>query len=90
MPLPSRRLSLSGATSSMARTLYVTPDDASPALTGFVVYLPDDVFLIAAFWGAYYTLATAENWQEVGTLTPTEAAELFADASDLTHPLTEA
>lgn len=74
----------------MARTLYVTPDDTNPALTGFVVYLPDDLFLIAAFWGAYYTLSEASNWQEVGTLTPAEAAELFQDAADLTHPLTEA
>lgn len=74
----------------MVRTLYVTPDDTSPANTGFVVYLPNDVYLIAAFWGAFYTLTNPENWQEVGDMTAIEAALAFAAAAEATHPLTGA
>jgi len=74
----------------MARTIFVTPDDTSAAPAAFVVYLPDDLYLIAAFWGAYHTLLRPDNWQEVGTLSAQDAADLFAAARVLTIPLTEA
>ena len=69
-------------------TRYVTPDDTSPAKAGFCVSLPDDEFLLAAFRGALEHLANPDNWQEVGTMTPEQAAQHFADAIEATYPLT--
>ena len=71
-------------------TLYVTPDTTTPTLVGVVLHLPDDVFLRAAFLGAVETLARAENWQQVGTMTPEDAARLFEEAIALSWPLVDA
>lgn len=73
----------------MARTLFVTPDDINPALVGFVVFLPDDVYLLSAFMAQMYELANAENWQQVGTLSAEDAAQLFADGIAASLPLSE-
>lgn len=59
---------------------WLTPDGPLPGLVAYKVFLPDNDQLRAAFFGAFLDLCIIGNWEQFGTLTPVEVAELFIDA----------
>lgn len=65
---------------------WLTPDTPLPSLVAYRVYLPDNDALRAAFYGAFLLLTVARNWEQFGTATPDQIAELFSEAWLLTVP----
>lgn len=57
---------------------FLTPDTPLPTLAGVTIQLPDSEYLHAVFWGHFLELSDPENWEENGSATPEEIAELFA------------
>lgn len=56
---------------------WLTPDLQEWGFKCHQILLPDDEKLRAAFRGAFYELSHAHNWEQYGTATPIEIAELF-------------
>jgi len=54
---------------------WLTGDDVT--LAAKTINLPIDDWFYAAFIGSLFNLANIENWDEYGTITPDQAAELF-------------
>lgn len=59
---------------------FLTGNESSPPLVVWAVFLPDDDAMIAAFWGAIEVLAEPESWQEFGTQTAEQAAQVWREA----------
>jgi len=58
----------------------------SPAIVSRTIFVPDDDDWWSDFIGAFYELTRPENWEQFGTNTPEEQAEIWAEAMRLTQP----
>lgn len=56
-----------------------TGDSLNDSSLVLSILLPDDVKLRTAIYGALATLTYPEYWYELGTLTPDEVSEYFAE-----------
>lgn len=65
---------------------WLTPDDAEIDLVCYQVYLPDDDQMRACFYGAFLLLCEAQNWEQGGTMSVEDAAQLFEECWWLTVP----
>lgn len=61
---------------------WITPDEASEDTRLIEIRVPDDMHLYACLIGAILLLRDASNWQQIGTLTPDQCANLFAPTLD--------
>lgn len=59
----------------MSKRAWLTPNSIPVRTVCRVVRIPDDPAFVYAFSGALLSLTEAQNWEEFGELTPTEAAE---------------
>lgn len=57
---------------------WITPDEASSDTRLIEIRVPDDAYLYGCLLGAVYLLTMLENWEEIGAITPAEAAALFS------------
>lgn len=64
---------------------WLTPDEPLPSTFTVTVHLPDEESLVSAFWGAFFELTRAENWEQYGTATPDDIAALFAECFELSN-----
>lgn len=58
---------------------WLTPDAIPASNTRRVLLLPDSPEWRAAFRGALAALSDAANWEQFGTLTPDETADVWAE-----------
>lgn len=58
---------------------YLTGSNPGAARVCFTFAVPDDLYFRAAVRGAILVLADPEMWEDVGDLTPQEAADLASD-----------
>jgi len=61
---------------------YITPDNVPNTKFCVRFFVPDDIYILAAFKGAILELTSPENWEQVGTKTPDEMAALFQTLYD--------
>lgn len=56
---------------------WITPDEASSNTRLIEITVPDDMYLYSCLLGAVYLLTLPQNWEELGTITPEQAAAFF-------------
>lgn len=59
------------------RLAWITPDDLPTSYSCWQVLVPSDIHFEAMFRGALLLLTEGRNFEQVGTLTPTQCADLF-------------
>lgn len=62
----------------MSRRAWLTPDDLPVSTNCFKIRVPNSLEFEAVFRGALLLLAEAYNWEQVGSTTPQECADLWA------------
>lgn len=63
---------------------YLTPSNAPTTSRGVIIYIPDNDEFIHTLLGALLELTKVENWEQSGTLTEEETAELWRSVYDYT------
>lgn len=68
---------------------WLTPDTPITGVARYVLYVPDDDTMRSALRGALLLLEQAGNWEQLGDMTPEEAAELWTEANMQTFEMEE-